>query len=73
MKDTKPIIGLFVKDNENRIDDAEENVYVAAVEQSGGVAFNAFRQLSAKRETDNPALCVGVTTGYTKKSPNVVQ
>ena len=39
MKDTKPIIGLFVKDNENRIDDAEENVYVAAVEQSGGVAL----------------------------------
>ena len=39
MKDMKPIIGLFVKDNENRIDDAEENVYVAAVEQSGGVAL----------------------------------
>ena len=35
--------------------------------------INAFRRLSAPRETDNHPLCGWGTKGNTKKSPNEVQ
>ena len=37
MKEDKPIIGLFIKKSESRIDEENEKAYVSSIEQSGGI------------------------------------